>query len=61
VEELGTTSATGETCFDLQKPVVGKPAGRVCITPFGEIRVEHRQLKGPVIRAAIEELEEADF
>lgn len=42
-------SVGGEVCFELLQPVIGRSAGRVCLTPFGEIRVEHRLLKAPVV------------
>lgn len=55
-----------ETCFDLQPPVIGRAPGRVCLTPFGEILVEHQLLKTPVVlsvdrvRAAVEATESED-
>ncbi len=42
-------SFDGEVCFDLQQPMIGKAAGSVCVSPFGEIRVEHRLLRAPVV------------
>ena len=42
-------NARGEVCFDLQKPIIGRPPGRVCISDFGEVHVEHRLLKAPVV------------
>lgn len=41
-------SVDGEVCFDLQKPMIGPSPGRVCLSGFGEVRVEHRLLKAPV-------------
>lgn len=38
----------GESCFDLSRPIVGRSPGRVCLSAFREMRVEHRFLVAPL-------------
>lgn len=39
----------GDECFELTKALVGTRAGRACISPFGELRVEHPLLRAPLV------------